>query len=82
MVEIEMPSKYRVAIARLHKEVRCQLKTNHGFSEYFLSNIGVKQECPLSPTLSGLCIDKLEELINEMAKKENLDAVKLIDKFI
>ena len=50
MVEIGMPLEYRVAIAQLYEQVRCQLKIENGFLEHFLSNMGVKQGCPLSPT--------------------------------
>ena len=39
------------------------------FSKYFVSNVGVNQECPLSPpTPHGLCINKLEEIVNMVAK--------------
>ena len=82
MVEIGMPSEYRVAVARLYEEIRCQLETENGFSEYFLSNMVVKQGCSLSPTLFGLCIDKLEELVNRVAKEEKLDAPKLMHQVI
>ena len=61
MVEIDMPLEYRVVVARLYEQVKCQLKMDSRFSKHFLSNVmGVKQGCPLSPTLFGLCIDKLE----------------------
>ena len=42
-------------------------------SESFISNLGVKQGCPLSPTLFGLYIDELEELITEYAKSEEIE---------
>ena len=61
MEHIGVPMHLRVAVAQLYKEVRCQLKTQTGFSRAFSSNMGVKQGCPLSPTLFGLCIDELEE---------------------
>ena len=32
MVEIDMPLEYRVAIARLYEQVKCQLKMDSGFS--------------------------------------------------
>ena len=47
---------------------------NSGFSKHFLSNIEVKQGCQLSPTLFGLCIDKLEEVVNNVAREEGLNA--------
>ena len=73
MVEIDMPLEYRV-VARPYEQVKCQLKMDSGFSKYFLSNMGVKQGCPLSPTLFGLCIDKLEEVVNKVAREEGLNA--------
>ena len=39
--------------------------------------MGVKQGFPLSPTLFGLCIDKLEEVVNRVAREVGLDALKL-----
>ena len=54
-----------------------------GFSKHFLSNMGVKQGCPLSSTtLFGLCIDKLEEMVNKVAREEGLNAPKLMQHVI
>ena len=43
---------------------KSKIITSDGISESFRSDIGVKQGCPLSPTLFGLYIDKLEEWLN------------------
>ena len=80
MAEIDMPLEYRVA--RLYEQVKCQLKMDSGFSKHFLSNMGVKQGCPLSPTLFGLCIDKLEEVVNKVAREEGLNSPKLMQHVI
>ena len=52
-----MALEYRVAIGQLYVQFRCQLKTENGYLEYFLSSMGVKQECLLLPTFFGLHID-------------------------
>ena len=64
MEELEIPMHYRAAIHRLYEEVKVKIRTSVGISESFRSDIGVKQGCPLSPTLFGLYIDKLEEWLN------------------
>ena len=44
-------------------------------SKIFSSYIGVKQGCPLSPTLFGLCIDQLEHMVLEYAHQEGIEDV-------
>ena len=44
--------------------MKVKIKTSIGISESFRGDIGVKQDCPLSPNLFGLYIDKLEEWLN------------------
>ena len=53
-----------------------------GFSKHFLSNIGVKQRCPLLPTLFGLCIDKLDEVVKKVARKQVLNNPIFMQNFI
>ena len=64
MEELEIPLHYRVVVHRLYEEVKVKTKTTTGIWESFRSDIGVKQGFPLSPTLFGLYIDKLEEWLN------------------
>jgi len=61
MEELEIPMHYIVVLHRLYEEEKVKIRTSAGISESFRSDIGVKQGCPLSPTLFGLYIDKLEE---------------------
>ena len=44
-----------------------------------LSNMVVKQGCPISPTP---CSDKLEEVVNKVAREEGLNAPKLMQNVI
>ena len=65
MEELEVPTEYRAAVYKLYEKVKAKIRTKVGMSECFGSDIGVKQGCPLSPTLFGLYIDKLEEWKNK-----------------
>jgi hypothetical protein len=65
MEELEVPKELRSAVHRLYEQVKAKIRTTEGLSEDFDNNIGVKQGCPLSPTLFGLYIDKLEEWLNK-----------------
>ena len=64
MEELGVPIHLREAVQTLYEEVKVKIKTSDGISETFRSDIGVKQGCPLSPTIFGLYIDKLEEWLN------------------
>jgi hypothetical protein len=64
MEELGVPRHLRADVHRLYEEVKVKIRTSVDISEIFRSDIGVKQGCPLSPTLFGLYIDKLEEWLN------------------
>jgi len=64
MEELEIPFQYRVVVHRLCEEVKVKIRTSTDISESFRDDIRVKQGFPLSPTLFGLYIDKLEEWLN------------------
>ena len=64
MEELGVPKYLRVVVHRLYEEVNVKIRTSGGISKSFRSDIGVKQGFPLSPTLFGLYIDKLEEWLN------------------
>jgi hypothetical protein len=46
------------------RRLKSKSERSTDISKSFRSDIGVKQGCPLSPTLFGLYIDKLEEWLN------------------
>ena len=73
MQMLGVPIELCMGIYRLYERVVCHLKSTNGFSQAFVSNMGVKQGCPLSPTLFGLCIDELEEMILEYAQSNVID---------
>ena len=58
--EVKVPFELRAAAIRLYENLIAKLKSNEGWSKDIKCNIGVKQGCPLSPTLFGIYIDKLE----------------------
>ena len=60
MEELEVPSEYMLAISRIYEKVICCVCMKDRLSDFFNSIMGVKQVCPLLPTLFGLCIDELE----------------------
>jgi hypothetical protein len=47
------------AIAAFYQNISCRIRFNHGLSDNFGSNIGVRQGCPLSPFIFGVCIEEL-----------------------
>lgn len=55
---------FRAVVDRLYEEFLVKIRTQESTSESFRSDIGVKQGCPLPPTLFVLYIDKLEEWLN------------------
>jgi len=64
MEELGVPKHLRAIVHRLYEEVKVKIRTSASISKSFRSDIRVKQGCPLSPTLFGLYIDKLEEWLN------------------
>ena len=63
--ELKVPLELRAATIRLYENVIAKLKSNEGWSKDIKCNIGVKQGFPLSPTLFGIYIDKLEGCLEE-----------------
>ena len=68
MEELEVPSEFTVAISRMYRKVICCVCIGARLSEIFNSTIGVTQGCPVSPSLFGLCIEELEEMVTKLKK--------------
>ena len=49
------------------------MRVSNKLSYFFNSTIGVKQGCPHSPTLRGLCIDELGEMVAKFVKEEGVE---------
>ena len=61
--EIIVLPQLRIAMIHLYETITTRLKTNEGWSKDIKCNIGVKQGCPLFPSIFGIYIDKLEECL-------------------
>ena len=59
MGDIGVPQKFVKAIESMYKELQCMVRIQGVAGSRFSSHVGVKQGCPLSPTLFGLFIDRL-----------------------
>ena len=61
--EIMIPPEFKIIVIRLYETVVSKFNTNKGWSKDIKCNIGVKKWCPLSPSLFGIYIDKLQEYL-------------------
>jgi hypothetical protein len=63
--EKKVSLEFRVATIRMYENVIATFKNTEGWSKEINYNTRVKQGCPLSPTLFGIYIDKLEDCLEK-----------------
>ena len=67
--EMGVPTELIWGVMALYKTVVGQVCTPEGVSELIHSTIGVKQGCPLSPTLFGMYVDEVLDYIERGGDK-------------
>ena len=64
LLSLGVPEPFVDAIESYYASVRLCVRTDNAYSEPFASTMGVKQGCPLSPTLFGVFIDHFTEYLD------------------
>ena len=67
MADIGVPAQFVAALQSMYADLVCQVRVGGCAGAEFESVIGVKQGCPLSPTLFGIFIDRLYFMIESRA---------------
>ena len=58
MRSIGVPEQFVAAVQSMYLDIRCMVAVSGVVGPAFSSHVGVKQGCPLSPTLFGIFIDR------------------------